>query len=706
MKLSDNRRGFIKKITLSGIGMGLAGKITVAAQPVEHNEIIINLPDAKPAPDVPFIPRRAASWWGSIDDLLWSEKAVIDKIKRRAEGFAKANIDTAVNFGFHARFDFSNYFGQLNNYFANVCDELHKHGIKFMDHYSCNHVIRPRGMDEFKKVHKHQRHCVLLFNDEASARQAQYEGYKFDDLCQVDIRDGKRGYTPTYQMETFCHNNPKFLDMHAKYLRRLLKETSIDGFQVDDMCNYAGLNVCACKYCQDRFKKDYGHTIPPHTDKAFWGNVTGVLTGGNYENPAFRDWIKMRQEIIVDHVKMVKGILGDKPLMTCVSNSGPILLNAISLNLEYMAPHLDFFMLENVGFNVKSVNWVHMDAEALHQKDIAEKRGNALAMALSYTIYQKGAYLGWALGRFWGVGNWCSTLYGRLEADPADRMDDYEVIDEWNNWEIQHSNLDFSKGADLVEVRLVNSSDCKDNGWRDSDGKEHWDKTKAWSEHLVKNNVGYRYLRSEELADTVALNKEHTPLILDGVACVSDKQFAAISSYLSKGGTAWLALPFGTHDEKGFKRDKPLSEKLIAGHHKNLVIVETATKANPLNKLIAEQKFKPVIKQVAGDSGWAVRARFYDGKPVLHFMNSAIKAIPHPTLKDAVGNVVLNDMASTIADNNLKYEINAKQLSLINTAVKSPELKAEQRTAHIETKGNSHTLHINLSGINVYAVVG
>jgi hypothetical protein len=707
MKPTDNRREFIRKVAISGVGLSLASKITDASASLPAiNDPVIIIPASNAAPDVPWVPRRAASWWGSIEDLLYPAKGVTDKIKRRAEGFAKANIDTAVNFGFHIRFDFSNYFGQLHGYYANVCEELHKHGIKFMDHYSCNHTARPRGAEELKRLQAMQRHCVLLFNDDASARQAQYEGYKFDDLCQVDIRTGARGYTPIYQLETFCHNNPKFLDMHAKYLQRLLKDAPIDGFQVDDMCNYAGLNVCNCKYCQDRFKKDYGHVVPPHTDKTFWGNITGEFAGGNYENPAFRDWLSMRSNIITEHVKMVKGILGNKPLMTCVSSSGPRRLNALTLNLEHMASTLDFFMLENVGFNVKSVNWVRMDAEALHQKDIAQKRGNAPAMALSYTIYEKGAYLGWALSRFWGVGNWCSTLYGRLESDPADKMDDYEVVDQWNNWEIKHSDLDFREGKDLVEVRVVNSNYCKDNGWHDADGKEQWDKVRVWSERLVKSNVGYRIVRSTELSDAAELNKEHTPLILDSIGCVSDKQFNAIRNYLAKGGIAWLALPFGTHDDKGFKRTAPLSDKLLANHYKNLLVIETATKADTLSKLIVEKRFKPIVKQVAGGSGWVTRVRHYGDKPVIHLMNTAITAIPHPLLKDGQGNAVLNDMTSKVTDNNLRFEIDTKRLSLNGLTVQTPELGEEKRQATVQQKNGSSILGVDLSNINVYAVIG
>ncbi len=67
--------------------------------------------------------------------------------------------------------------------------------------------------------------------------------------------DGGRGYAKQYQFETFCHNNPAFLDMHKKYLERLIKEVDFDGIEIDDMCDYAGLTTCGCKYCRDIYRK-------------------------------------------------------------------------------------------------------------------------------------------------------------------------------------------------------------------------------------------------------------------------------------------------------------------------------------------------------------------------------------------------------------------------------------------------------------------
>lgn len=704
MKGKTNRRKFIQMSALSAAGLGVANSfpaLYAGGLHLPHNGNTTGLSGASA-----FIPNRAASWWCIMEDLQWPQKKITDRIKRRAEGFASAGIDTAIIFGFGLRFDFSNYFGQVHGYFANVAEELHKHRIKLMDHYSCNEIERPRNDAESKKMHQFQRHTILLYHDPIAAKYAQYEGHFFNDLCEVDLRDGSRGYAPQYQFETFCHNNPGFLDMHQKYLQRLLKEVPIDGIEVDDMCNYPGPTTCGCKYCRERFKKDYGHEISPFGEKSFWGDTSKeTLEWGNYENPVFRDWLRMKIDSVADHLKLIKQTIGEKPLMTCCSNTGPIILNILSLDLEKLAPHLDFFMLENVGINVYNANWIEMDAEALHQKDIAEKRGKAPAMALSYTIYEPGAYFGWALSRFWGVANWSSTLNGRLIEDPADAMEMEDVISKSNNWEKQYSNLNYRDGSDVAEVRLVYNRYCKENGWRTKDGHEHWDSAAAWSEQLVKNNVGYRFVRYEELGDAIELGKENTPLIVDSVGCVSDKQLGVIKTYLSKGGIAWLALPFGTHDEKGFVRATPLSNELIKGRHKNLVIIDSAVAATPLQKLITSGKFHPLIKQIKGDNRWAVRIRLYNGKPVLHFMNTALKPIPHPTIKDISGIPVLKALDSNITDNELEYEIDNAALPFSDLSVMSLELNDVKRPVSIIRKGTTPVVvKFNLEGVKVYAV--
>ena len=702
---NQSRRQFLKTSSAGVAGAGLYG-IFPAFGELPANENVLKFQNNTSVNEGLFIPHNAASWWCGIEDLLWSEKKIVDRIKRRAEAFSKAGIDTAINFGFHIRFDFSNYFGQLHGYYANVCEELHKYDIKFMDHYSCNHVERPRGEAEFRKLHKEQRHHTLLFHDPIAAETAQYEGYFFKNICETDLRDGSRGYAAQYQMEAFCHNNPDFLDMHTKYLKRLLREVPLDLIEVDDMCDYAGLATCGCIHCRERFKREYGHEIPPFGEKSFWGDISKpMLFWGNYENPVFRDWIKMKADIVADHVKLVKSIVGNIPLLTCCSSTGPIVLNSIALNLERMAPYLDMFMLENVGTNIKSVDWVKMDAEALQQKDIARQRNNAPAIALSYTIYESGGYLGWALSRFWGVANWSSTLNQRLEEDPEDEMEIENIIGPINNWEKENSNLDYRKATDFTEVRLVSSSLCRDNGYRYENGTEQWDRVSDWSQELVKNNICYRIVRSAELSDANALLAEKTPVILDGIGSVSEAQFKSISTFLSKGGKVWLRLPFGTHDEKGFLRKVSYSEIIKSGKHRNLIILESESVADTLKKLSSKKIFKPVISQVSGEKGWAVRIHINDGKPVIHFLNTAMIAVPHPLIRDNGGTPILRSIDSAIKNNRIVLEVDSNKIPIKALSLQSPELKGDIRKTEISDTGKGiYRIKIDLEGIKVYAV--
>ena len=284
-------------------------------------------------------------------------------------------------------------------------------------------------------------------------------------------------------------------------------------------------------------------------------------------------------------------------------------------------------------------------------------------------------------------------------------MEQEAVISKSNHWEKQYSDLHYSNGKDVTEVRIVYSRDCKVNGWRNTDGHEHWDGVAAWSRQLVKNNVGYRFMRSAELEDAVAMNNEKTPLILDTVGFVSDKQFVSLKTYLSKGGLAWLALPFGTHDEKGVVRKVALSDELKKNRFKNLVLIESAVASTPLQQLIAAEKFKPIIRQIKGDARWVTRIRLYNGKPVIHFMNTALLPVPHATLKDLTDIPILIGLESAITDNDLEYEINTSTFSLSGLSLMSVELNAVQRPVVITTKGNTAVrLQVNLEGVKVYAV--
>jgi hypothetical protein len=295
-------------------------------------------------------------------------------------------------------------------------------------------------------------------------------------------------------------------------------------------------------------------------------------------------------------------------------------------------------------------------------------------------------------------------LNGRLEEDPPQASEMEDVISPSNNWEKNNSDLDYRKGTDLVEIRLVNNRYCRENGWRDAEGHEHWDRSKAWSLQCIRNNVGYRFVRFEELGDATALLRENTPLVMDGVACVSEQQFKAVRAYLAAGGIAWIAPPFGTHDEKGFKRNTAFSEILLRGHHRHLVMVDSAVSSTTLEKMIADKKFRPVIRQLKGDPRWALRIRTYAGKSVIHFMSAGLFSIPDD-INDLSGIPLMKDIDSKTTDNDLSYAIDMRQVPMNALVLMSPELGENHRPVKMESGQDGRTiLRIDLDTVKIYAV--
>lgn len=95
---------------------------------------------------------RIATWWITWEDLNWPDPDTYDKIKARAEGLAKASVNTVMLFGTHFRWDWMPVFPLLHNYIKTVADELHKYGIKLFDHHSVNLVHRYSTQEEMLHV--------------------------------------------------------------------------------------------------------------------------------------------------------------------------------------------------------------------------------------------------------------------------------------------------------------------------------------------------------------------------------------------------------------------------------------------------------------------------------------------------------------------------------------------------------------------------
>ncbi|MGA3327824.1 MAG: hypothetical protein ABSF45_25470 [Terriglobia bacterium] len=662
------------------------------------------------APQKKPYPQRVISWWSTLNDLEWPARAIRDKIQRRADQMAAAKIDTAINFGFHYRFDFAAYFGALHGYLHDVATALHERDIQFMDHFSCNVIGRPRTAADVLEFHTHERHCVNLYPDAVVAPEAGYAGYRFNDLRETLIASGEPTYIQMYAGECLCHNNPNFLDMHKAYLRRLFKEVPLDGIHQDDMGFYGSFSTCGCPYCREKFRKQFGRELPPLADREFWGDTSVIPADwGNYRNPAFRDWVRLRYQSNADHLKMVREIIGpDKILMTCCSSSGPLRLNGMGLSAEEWVDVVDWITMENVGLSPKSVRWVGVEPEAMLHKGIAASKSPAGAptITISYFTFPDGAYLGWAIARYWGVGNWATTLWGRLPVDPPGAKEEAELVLPYNQWETAHP-LE-APGRDVIDLQLAFIRASRDNGWRDAQGRDSWDRVRRWTEYLTKNDLGYRFVTTRELEAGSPRLSTSLPLVLDGCAHVSDRVCQALRDFVARGGRLWVAPPLGDCNELAQPRAKSLLETLSQDKtlQDRVLVIDPEVGPAILAELTRQKKFVPRIRQVSGPTGWSARLRLHGQRLCLHLLNANLQGEPHPTLVGGRGEKILYRINAQPAREPLILELDCAGLpSLDQATLDSPDLDTARPITVGSTGNQRWQLNLNLEGVRLYAMV-
>jgi hypothetical protein len=699
----STRRGFMKTAAAAVIGANCEAVLSPVALEAARN----TMPTAR---DPNPYPRRVISWWSTIGDLEWPSRAIREKIQRRADAMAAAKIDVAINFGFHYRFDFAPNFANLHGYFADVANSLHQRNIQFMDHFSCNLVARPHTPADVLGYHTHERHCVNLYPDPVAAKDAGYAGYRFNDLRETLIGSGEPTYIDFYAGECLCHNNPNFMDMHKAYLRRLFKEVPLDGIHQDDMGFYGSFSTCGCQYCREKFHRQFGRELPPLSDRDFWGDTSRhPYDWGNYSNPAFRDWVRLRYQSNADHLKVVREVIGpDKILMTCCSSSGPARLNGMGLSAEEWVNVVDWITMENVGLSPKSVQWQGIEPEAMLHKGIARSRSEAGAPAItiSYFTFPDGAYLGWAIAHFWGVGNWATTLWGRMPVDPPGAKEEAELILPYNQWDMTHT-LE-APGRDVLDVQLAFIGASRDNGWRDAKGRDSWDRVRRWSEFLTKNNLGYEFLTTRDLEAATPRLSTELPLVLDGCSHVSDRICQVIKDFATHGGRLWIVPPLGDHDEHAEPRTKSLLEMLKEDKtvQDRVLVIDPDLGPEILAELIRKEQLAPRLRKISGPKGWSARLRVHGQRLCLHLLNSDLQGVPHPTLEERHGQKILQRIITEPAREPLVLEVDCTGLpSLDHATLESPDLNGSRAVSIQSAGGKRRKVTVNLEGIRLYAVV-
>ena len=359
-------------------------------------------------------PERIATWWIRWNDLNWPNPDTLDRIRRRAEGFARADVSAAMLFGAHFRWDYLPVFPLLHDYIAQVVEELHGYGIKVFDHHSVDLVHRYHNRQEMRHVMLDSGPHLPFSPTFEAAESWQYKGKRLNDWRMLDVHDGKPLYFPQYTAQCFCFRNPEFVESYIDYAKYLVRETGIDGLEADDATHFLGYNSCACPHCRAELKRRAGIDLPPVEEGSdFWGN---------WNNPAWKAWIDLRFDTVGEFFVKLRAALPEPfMLATCGGSSAAAGVVATAADARQSGRGCSYTNMELVG-NTPPYKGDPMTVNVpIRQRLSNASHHAAVARGLGSRFYNTGfafttvaADHVWALCKVLGGDAWIGTLKGRL----------------------------------------------------------------------------------------------------------------------------------------------------------------------------------------------------------------------------------------------------------------------------------------------------
>lgn len=487
---------------------------------------------------------RIATWWMHWADLNWPDADNYEKIKRRAEGFAKADVTAAMFFGAHFRWDFLPNFPILHDYMATVAEELHKYGIKLFDHHSVNLVHRYSTRDEMRKVMQHSLPHLPWSPTREAAASWEYKGKRLNDWRMIDVKNGQPLYFPQHTAEGFCHRNPDFQNAYQDYVKYLISETGIDGLSADDAMYFMHFNACACPHCKAEFSRRCGIELPPVTDASFWGN---------WDNPAWLQWIDLRFDASGDFYENLRKTLPDDFVLTgCGSQSASakaVMSSADArtylrgwnyVNMEMSGntpPYKHDKLTTNVPVPTRLVNSSH------HQAAAAEKGVRAFCTGFAHSI--ETANHVWAVSKILGADAWIGTLKTRLGL-PWSILDkipnEEDILGNAFGFEAKHPEL--FEGEFVGQLGVYFSYETRNHTLYGALNKGYTLDYSNTLKALFSNGI------CPHTVFNIPENTDKYPLIiLSGVSKMREDEKASLEKYLVSGGKVIVlgpsALSFG-----------------------------------------------------------------------------------------------------------------------------------------------------------------
>jgi hypothetical protein len=538
-------------------------------------------------------------------------------------------------------------------------DVCHTHGLKVISHLT-----------------------VYIASDDYAARHPDHQ--------QWNVVTGKpaAGYPDTgfwKNAATVCYNNPDFQVKYGKALKRLVTQTGVDGFMVDEVQFISSAIdpwTCGCAHCRAEFTQDTGHVLPT-------GSAANAILG-DYSKPIFRAWFKWRIKQNGDFYALLRQAIDDaggqdKILFGCYSMPSQF---GNDLELESMSRSWNLMFTESQPGSPHMLyfyNYLSVIADMKYALAAAEHQNTGF-----FTLFYNQSTAEEAFTYLLGVSQG-SGIFTQMGVDYFSPTSSALCL-----WEKEYSEL-HTNLKPLANIGLLYPSTTRTV--RDA---QVYMKYFGWCNSLTDAQIPYNVLLERDL--TSARLVGYDVVILPNAAALSSSQIGSISSFVSAGGTIISTSETSLYDETGAKRsDFGLSDVFGVRYLGNVSSPNTiVSQPGSVVHSVLGRSFANSTKHLkvqATSQSVEVLAHVLDGAGNLtpsatahrYGRGCAIYVGFQPDLKSAISSVGGGAHPGKTFTDPRVSEYASLLSSLVRSECANPVIKAENIPAGVVVQGYTHT---------------
>jgi hypothetical protein len=343
------------------------------------------------------------------------------------------------------------------------------------------------------------------------------------DWLAQDIKYGK----PT--INYFCINNPGFRKSYFDRIEKLVRQTGIDGVQLDEV-SHIGENYCGCNYCRKLFTEETGYVLPENdTSDIFF----------NKENTIWTAWLEWRKRSLGDwwvamrkRLNIVNPDISIMMYSTHYGFTNHWAPNTLGFDLLSLARACDFLgteiMTRNVYDSYRSV-FAYRKAKA-GLGDLYKAPIHAWLYHLNDPNY---AYFGWAINHM----NRQSTIMSNIHGENMSR---------YLNWPMR---MNCRKASPMSDIAIVFSGSARDFGKTFPYINDVFGTSQSLSDAHIQHDI----IMQNDLTDSLKLSK-YKLLMLTCLGNMSEKEVQAVKSYVASGGILFTSGHTSLLSKNGFEQ--------------------------------------------------------------------------------------------------------------------------------------------------------